>query len=616
MSLSPARSSLNLDDQPLRMGFLTRETRLPDAKRLDNVPLTYIQGGLTSKPRPNFAPFSTTSKRELGEKEKEIPPPGRYELAGTLESKQTPAVAGFKSKTKRFVPEKPADAPGPGFYTLKTYINAGHPKERPKATIVKQAELGLTNELRSAPSIPTKFQAYGYENRDGKLVPQQPLKPGFSGLASDAVGPGDYDPPVKPMYKSQNAVFGKLTGRNESPVPGATSYREAATMPGPGYYNIQDASSAPVGEGFYDDGNYMLKLNESKKRMLSSFQSQTQREAPVPKDKLDPNLPGPGTYLLPPSTFIMKKSASTQCFSSTDSRFRDPVPRSQRIQTSPGTYSPVVSDFEINRIKILKKKRMAARSGWAQHVSFDATEARFMQLDKKVAPPPGTYDPKTTIADHLKHENPRAGPFGSKSKRFDLSSGSAPGDEGGYTGENTTAIGGVGSPSGIVNGPAPPGTSGRRSPTPNFKTDIISTAQVNNAIFASKSNRFVMSKNEIPVGPPPGTYNVAPKWDTAKGVLPINAPKTESLLNKPPELPGPGYYDYTKETRNDRAKRRNRKNVMFTSDARLLGDISLQKYYYGPHIKGTGPGPQDYDANPNSLVKPSFNALMNPNQYY
>ena len=115
----------------------------------------------------------------------------------------------------------------------------------------------------------------------------------------------------------------QLTGRNESPVPGATSYREAATMPGPGYYNIQDASSAPVGEGFYDDGNYMLKLNESKKRMLSSFQSQTQREAPVPKDKLDPNLPGPGTYLLPPSTFIMKKSASTQCFSSTDSRFRD-----------------------------------------------------------------------------------------------------------------------------------------------------------------------------------------------------------------------------------------------------------------------------------------------------
>jgi hypothetical protein len=75
-----------------------------------------------------------------------------------------------------------------------------------------------------------------------------------------------------------------------------------------------------------------------------------------------------------------------------------------------------VSDFELNRIKILKKKRMAARSGWAQHVSFDATEARFMQLDKKVAPPPGSYDPRTTIADHLKRENPRAGPFGSKSK--------------------------------------------------------------------------------------------------------------------------------------------------------------------------------------------------------
>jgi hypothetical protein len=115
----------------------------------------------------------------------------------------------------------------------------------------------------------------------------------------------------------------QLTGRDESPIPGSSSFKHAATMPGPGYYNIQDGSAAPVGEGFYDDGNYILKLNESKKRMLSSFQSQTQREAPVPKDKLDPNLPGPGTYVLPPSTFVVKKSASTQCFSSTDSRFRD-----------------------------------------------------------------------------------------------------------------------------------------------------------------------------------------------------------------------------------------------------------------------------------------------------
>lgn len=91
------------------------------------------------------------------------------------------------------------------------------------------------------------------------------------------------------------------------------------------------------------------------------------------------------------------------------------VPRSQRLQTSPGTYNPITSDFELNRIKIMKQKRSAARSGWAQNVSFDATEARFMELDKRVAPPPGAYTPKTTLADTMPTQNARSGGFGSKS---------------------------------------------------------------------------------------------------------------------------------------------------------------------------------------------------------
>lgn len=63
----------------------------------------------------------------------------------------------------------------------------------------------------------------------------------------------------------------------------------------------------------------------------------------------------------------------------------------------------------------MKKKRAAGRSGWAQNVSFDATEARFMQIDKKVAPPPGSYTPKTTLADTIAKQNARSGGFGSKS---------------------------------------------------------------------------------------------------------------------------------------------------------------------------------------------------------
>ena len=64
----------------------------------------------------------------------------------------------------------------------------------------------------------------------------------------------------------------------------------------------------------------------------------------------------------------------------------------------------------------MKQKRAAGRSGWAQSISFNATESRFMQIDKRVAPPPGAYTPKTALTDSLKSQNVRGGPFGSKSK--------------------------------------------------------------------------------------------------------------------------------------------------------------------------------------------------------
>lgn len=49
----------------------------------------------------------------------------------------------------------------------------------------------------SAPSIPTKFQSFGYEEtEDGNLRLQEPLRPGFTGLKNDHVGPGDYDPKI------------------------------------------------------------------------------------------------------------------------------------------------------------------------------------------------------------------------------------------------------------------------------------------------------------------------------------------------------------------------------------------------------------------------------------
>ncbi len=77
----------------------------------------------------------------------------------------------------------------------------------------------------------------------------------------------------------------------------------------------------------------------------------------------------------------------------------------------------MTSDFDNNRLKILKHKRMASRSGWAQNISFQATEERFFSPSKgSLAPPAGTYTPKNALSDCIPHENTRAGPFGSTVK--------------------------------------------------------------------------------------------------------------------------------------------------------------------------------------------------------
>ena len=63
------------------------------------------------------------------------------------------------------------------------------------------------------PSIPNKHQSYGYEQaQDGRLVLQEPSRQGFSGLGTDTVGPGDYEPDVRALdRRGPGTVFSKVT---------------------------------------------------------------------------------------------------------------------------------------------------------------------------------------------------------------------------------------------------------------------------------------------------------------------------------------------------------------------------------------------------------------------
>ena len=92
-----------------------------------------------------------------------------------------------------------------------------------------------------------------------------------------------------------------------------------------------------------------------------------------------------------------------------------PVAASMITRVNPSSYTPVTSDFDQLRLRILKHKRMTSRSGWAQNIAFTSTARRF-EDDKRGVPPPGTYQPLEDMKDKLPKPNPRGGPFGSTAK--------------------------------------------------------------------------------------------------------------------------------------------------------------------------------------------------------
>lgn len=90
----------------------------------------------------------------------------------------------------------------PGSYDIKSTFELKKTKKLPKHVNVLDA-LNITTTATKAPSIPTRFQSYGYEaSNDGRLVLQEPSAYGYTGIKGDTVGPGDYEPTDKIRYKT------------------------------------------------------------------------------------------------------------------------------------------------------------------------------------------------------------------------------------------------------------------------------------------------------------------------------------------------------------------------------------------------------------------------------
>lgn len=500
-----------------RLGFLTRADRVlfaANSSSGDAGPGAYYQTQFQTGPE-NFAPFGSTAKRETKVPVQSTPPPGAYDAESfdTVKSKPQSRSAGIlRSKTKRFKPEKAPIGPGPGTYALKPAIEVSKKKTMPKSRSAPSMHVIGSLQSPCAPSIPTKYQSFGYEEDEtGRLKPQEALQAGFTGAPLDSVGPGDYDP--RPLSKPKSmANFAKGTNRLTGQRP--------VSNPGPGYYNYK-SSFESLEDDADDDGNFYLKMAQAQKKPLSSFVSTSRRSCI--EGKIDPTEPGPMSYDVPRTGIqIKKKNPKNQCFDSSAKRFADPTPKSQQTKTNASSYKPLSSDFDSNRLKILRRKRMTARSGWAQNISFQSTEERFFQPSATTdGPVPGHYVIRDGIGD-IKFKNQRSGPFGSSLQRFTYTGDHPPSYR---VKEQEDAFHVYADEPKVNKSMEPP----KRSPVKPSR------------VFVSNEQRFQATK-EIHYTPAPGTYTITSDWG-GKGVVPMKERQCKSVLPLEVKLPGPGDYD-------------------------------------------------------------------------
>jgi hypothetical protein len=502
--------------------------------------------------------------------------------------KFTVANTVFRSGGKRFAntfPAANAEEPGPGTYNLKSSIEVKKPfKARKHEPLLIKAEVPTPVQ---GPSIPSKLQSYGYDidPRSGQLTLQDSVYQGYTGNKQDRVGPGDYDPNDDIRFRHHDAAaFGKRSGRNMDLVA------SRSVAPGPGHYNTitSDFDLFGLNPHTIDSepgaSDFLLALKASRRKPSSVFVSRTSRK--IFGDYAHRmELPGPCAYDTKTGMRIGTKPREKQFFNSSSKRFPETA-RSNRLITAPGSYNPMVSDFDASKIKILKKKKMLTRVGGSDSVAFDTLEKRFSSSDKSNVPPPGKYDIRG-MGDALPRRNVRAGAFGSKDKRFRerRPDEDAPIDV--AEGVEKMVVGDCrGGPLGVMM---------KSSVRPHSK--IVNPLALSTHQVKGPPNR--PAEKDYPY-PAPGTYNITSSWD-ARGVVRVHQPSVK--IHREPITPGPGYYDSFKgmgESCDPNCSCGfNRKQVTLGTAAR---DVP---------IKTTTPGPGTYIPNSTgTLLKNSFNVYL------
>lgn len=198
-----------------------------------------------------------------------------------------------------------------------------------------------------------------------------------------------------------------------------------------------------------------------------------------------------------------------------------------RLQTAPGGYNVIHSDFDQQRLQIMRRKKILQHSSWAQNVGFASTTGRFTENEMLNDVPPSTaYTPKVSLVDSLPKGNARSGAFGSKAARFkdrsEKSSSLTPAQQKEMELNHDIANYLAKHPKEVLAGNLHEGSISRK---PQFSS-----------VFAPSHETRLRPVKSPPV-PAPGAYDLTPRWDKAKGVIPM-VPRAAISKKIPDTSPG------------------------------------------------------------------------------
>jgi len=381
----------------------------------------------------------------------------------------------------------------------------------------------------------------------------------WNGADNDTVGPGRYDPSDKSLKENSVSMsFGISKSSRDSKL------FVGKQGPGAGDYNPAKVAGKDVA-----------------KKGSSQFKTKSKRMSYLKDAK---QTPGPGTYGYTDafSKASMPQDENIQFFGSTMKRWYE-VDETASYMSSFAQKTPGPGAYKASggvAKKAGKKRATFVKSG---DIGFSQTSSRQMGVlpDNKV-PGPGAYSKENTqgafTKEMEKKVRSRTGAFLSSDDRFH----NGPFDERTET------------------GPGPTDYRPGEGPAPDDKERTLQKFP-KQASFLSHTERFVEAEKPVP---PPGTYEVQPKWSPRNTTLASNKSFASSAARFNPnevfsgvrmrEVPAPGEYD---KIQTELPKTNKNHGGFLTTQGRFSGKSAA------------APGPGQY-RHQEGMIKRSFNVTI------